>query len=386
MDHLGELFVMDEDTLDDPSLAYVIDTYVSLIWTERYTSAGDVQLVVVASEFYMDLLKPGKFLRAWNTREIMRIETQSLDNNLLTIKGTSLLSILNQRYVWPMGYGTSPNGFVPVNYVDTARKPGDFISEVVRRFAITITWEWGDGVPTWHSMDELEEEIPNLTLGDIDYSGEVIELTAPMGPLYDAIKPVAESNNVGISLYLAPEIVNGKHTFKFKTYQGKDRTSAQNTNPLLRLLPENDDIYNIKELRSNAEDINVVYIWNSLALWKYKDGFPTPLNRRVRVIHPAITPEWFNEFDDSYGEKVYHPKVNANQLSKIFLNRGKKMHIVDAQVNQFTQYKLGVHYGLGDLIELKSPTTGEISTARITEHIRSYDSSGSKAYPTIEIE
>ncbi len=62
------------------------------------------------------------------------------------------------------------------------------------------------------------------------------------------------------------------------------------------------------------------------------------------------------------------------------------MHIVDAQVNQLTQYKLGVHFGLGDLIEVKSPTTGAISTARITEHIRSHDSSGEKAYPTITIE
>ncbi len=59
----------------------------------------------------------------------MRIETQSLDNNLLTIKGTSLLSILNQGYVWPMGYGSSPGGFVPVNYVDTNRVPGDFIQK-----------------------------------------------------------------------------------------------------------------------------------------------------------------------------------------------------------------------------------------------------------------
>jgi hypothetical protein len=235
-------------------------------------------------------------------------------------------------------------------------------------------------------MDELEEEIPNLTLGDIDYSGDVVELTASMGPLYDAIKSVAESSKVGISLYLAPEIVAGKYTLKFKTYQGKDRTSGQTVNPLLRLLPENDDIYNIKELKSNAEEINVVYIWNSLALWKYKDGFPNPLDRRVKVIHPAITPEWFNEFDDSYGEKVYHPKVNANQLSKFFLQKGKQMHIVDAQVNQFTTYKLGVDYGLGDLIEVKSPTSGAISVARIMEHIRSYDSTGSKAYPTITIE
>ncbi len=378
---------MTEGTLNRQDLGYVVNTYVSLIWTERYTSAGDMQLVVVASEFYMDLLKPGTFVRILNSNEVMRIETQSLDNNLLTIQGTSLLSLLNQRYVWPMGYGTSPNGFVPVNYVDKYRAPGEFISEVVRRFAITITWKWGDGVLTWHSMDELEEEIPNLELGPIDYSGEVTELTASMGPLYDAIKSVAESSKVGIALHIDYETIQaGLYTLKFKTYQGVNRTSNQTRNPLIRLLPENDDIYNIKELKSNAEEINVVYIWNSLALWKYKDGFPTPLNRRVKVIHPAITPEYFNEFDDSYGEKVYHPKVNANQLAKYFLQRSKQMHIVDAQVNQLTQYKLGVDFGLGDLIEVKSPTTGEISVARITEYIRSHDSSGEKAYPTITIE
>jgi hypothetical protein len=366
-------------------LNYTIDTYVSLIWTERYTSAGDMQLVVVSSKFYMNSLKPGTFVKIPESKEVMRIDTQMLDNNLLTIKGTSLLSLLNQRYVWPMGYGSSPNGFVPVNYVDSYRKPGEFISEVVRRFAITITWKWGDGVPTWHSMDELEEEIPNLELGNIDYSGTVTELTAPMGLLYDAIKPVAETHKVGITLYLYYANAN-KYVFRFVTYQGTNRTSKQTKHPLIRLSPLKDDIYNIKELRTNAEEINVVYIWNGLGLWKYKKGFPTPLTRRVKVIHPAITPEFFNEFDDSYGEKVYHPKVNANQLAETLFKHSKQMYIVDAQVNQLTAYKLGIHFWLGDLIELVSPTTGEISTARITEHIRSDDSTGERAYPTIEVE
>lgn len=367
-------------------LDYVIDEYVSLIWTERYTSAGDMQLVVVSSASYINSLKPGTFVKTPESKEVMRIETQSLENNLLTIKGTSLLSLLNQRYVWPMGYGDSPGGFVPVNYVDSARAPGNFISEVVRRFAITITWQWGTaGAVTSHSMDELEEEIPNLQLGDIDYSGTVTELTAPMGLLYDAIKPTAEASKVGITLYLYYANAT-EYVLRFVTYQGTNRTSNQTVNPLIRLSPSNDDIHNVKELRSNAEEVNVLYLWNGTLLWKYTKGFPTPLNRRVKVIHPTITPEWFNEFDNSYGEKTYLPKLSGEALAKFVFERGKQIHIVDAQVNQLTTYKLGVDFWLGDLIELVSPTTGEISIARVTEHIRSDDSTGERAYPTIEIE
>jgi hypothetical protein len=366
-------------------LDYTIDTYVSFIWTERYTSKGDMQLVVVASASYINSLKPGTFVTIPESKEVMQIDTQLLENNLLTIKGTSLLSLLNQRYVWPMGYGDSPGGFVPVNYVDSARVPGSFISEVVRRFAITITWNWGNTGTTWHSMDELEEEIPNLELGNIDYSGTVTELTAPMGPLYDAIKPTAESSKVGITLYLYYANAT-EYVLRFVTYQGTNRTSNQTVNPLIRLSPSNNEIYNIKELRSNVEEVNVLYLWIGTLLWKYTKGFPTPLTRRVKVIHPAITPEWFDEFDDSYGEKTYLPKLSGEALAKFVFERGKQIHIVDAQVNQLTTYKLGVDFWLGDLIEIESPTTGEISIARITEHIRSHDSTGERAYPTIEVE
>ncbi len=82
------------------TLNYIIDEYVSAIWTERYTTAGDVNLVLVPSKHYIDSLKPGTYLGIPDSKEVMEIENQIIENGLLKISGRSLLTILNQRYVW----------------------------------------------------------------------------------------------------------------------------------------------------------------------------------------------------------------------------------------------------------------------------------------------
>jgi hypothetical protein len=187
-----------------------------------------------------------------------------------------------------------------------------------------------------------------------------------------------------MTLYLQYANADGTYALKFTTYQGLNRTSNQTVNNLIRLSPLTDEISDVKELRSIAEEVNAVYVWNGAALLRYgmnKAG----VTRRTKVIHPAITPDWFDEYDDSYGGKNYFPKMGTYETAQYVLRQGSPLHIFDAQINSALKYKFGVDYWLGDLIELES-LTGELSTARITEHIRSHDSLGEKAYPTVVVE
>jgi hypothetical protein len=48
---------------DDP-----VDEFVSAIWTERYSTAGDVQLVVPATRRYMEQLADGRYLALRGSR------------------------------------------------------------------------------------------------------------------------------------------------------------------------------------------------------------------------------------------------------------------------------------------------------------------------------
>ena len=57
---------------------------------------------------------------------------------------------------------------------------------------------------------------------------------------------------------------------------------------------------------------------------------------------------------------------------------------VDGEIVPDNQFKYGVHYNLGDVIEVEG-NTGVIQAARITEYIRSQNNAGEKAYPTVSM-
>jgi hypothetical protein len=114
---------------DDP-----VDEFVSAIWTERYSTAGDVQLVVPATRRYMEQLADGRYLALRGSKEVMTLETQSIEKGLMTVVGNSLVTFLNQRYAWyptnaPLS-GLDQSQWI-ADYTETAAKAGEFIANVV---------------------------------------------------------------------------------------------------------------------------------------------------------------------------------------------------------------------------------------------------------------
>jgi hypothetical protein len=70
-------------TLSDTFLAKdPVDQFVSAIWNERYSAAADVQLVVAATGENLSLLADGTFLGLRGSKEVMQIQTQSIEKGL----------------------------------------------------------------------------------------------------------------------------------------------------------------------------------------------------------------------------------------------------------------------------------------------------------------
>src|SRR4051812_36098267 len=221
---------MDLYTLTDAFLPKdVIDEFVSAIWTERYFTAGDTQLVVPATKKNLAKLMEGTFLALRGTKEVMQLDTISVEDGLMTIVGSTLPKYLNERYAWFKG----PSSGTIADYTRDDVVPGQFIADVVNMIAINpIYFEdpWGNANQDW----ELEE-VPGLELGEVDTSGEAKKLTAVVGPLYDSIRQIAEKEGIGFSLYLDSADPDTGYVLKFTTYRGKDHTTKQDVNPLVRL-------------------------------------------------------------------------------------------------------------------------------------------------------
>ncbi|MFA6728736.1 MAG: hypothetical protein WCS17_11070, partial [Prevotella sp.] len=83
----------------------VLDQYESLIWTDRYNSAGDFEISTVPTISDVDEIKLGNYIHIDGTDHYMIIEDIELnsdakDGSKLIISGSSLESILNRRIIF----------------------------------------------------------------------------------------------------------------------------------------------------------------------------------------------------------------------------------------------------------------------------------------------
>ena len=96
-----EIYVLDGDL----NQIGIIDTYVSLLWVNRYKSEGDCELYVEATNELLSLLKKGNYLSRADDDMVCRIERIELDTdaengNYLIVTGYDVKKILDQRIIW----------------------------------------------------------------------------------------------------------------------------------------------------------------------------------------------------------------------------------------------------------------------------------------------
>lgn len=386
-----DLYTLTENFLADEP----VENYNSAIWTERYSTAGDFQIVAPATDEVIALLAPGKFLGQRGTKEVMIIETATIEEKLVTVVGKSLVNFLNQRFLWAKNPASATVDERIADPTDTTRTPGEFISNLVYISVINTTafaTGWIDA-----NLDWANEEIAYLTLGAVDASGADERLTAPTGPLYDAIAYVSEAEKVGISLYLDSADPIAGYSLKFKTYRGVDHTTG-GAGALVRLTPEMDTLSGVKEVRSLQEFKNVVYVYYQGEIsTHYADGvvgIPVGFDRRVLITdavgapvgHKVTAPgSWSQGGGYSY-TVIGVDDITAfrEQNAKDALANHNYIFAIDGETSPISDFKYGVDYGLGDLIELEG-YGGSLSKARVIEYIRAQDNVGEKEYPTISV-
>jgi hypothetical protein len=187
---------------------------------------------------------------------------------------------------------------------------------------------------------------------------------------------------LGIKLYLERASWTGTYTLKFATYRGKDRTSDQTANLLIRLSPKLDSLLNVKEINSLSQYKNVYYVvYKNRISTHYIPGLPIPegFDRRSLVVE---APDIY--FDPSLPGYDAKEAAFREQVARNTIANHVYIQSVDGQISQQIGYKFGDDYYLGDIIELEG-FTGVLSKARVTEYIRSQDQFGAQEYPTLAV-
>ena len=381
-----------------------VDEFQSVIWTERYSSAGEVQLIVPAEPLYLDMLKEGTYLGLRGSKEVMELKTDSIEKGLLTVVGKSLVQYLDERIHWakttdadqPIGDYTPVDGTgAPIDM-----KLGPLITDRITKMVISPVPLTGGTAWTKMDLDWERDKIEHLELGASDDGGTAQRWTVPVGPLYSVLQPLAEQDGLGLTLYLESADADVGYVLKFDTYRGIDRSSTQDVNDLVRLTPDMETLTNLKEVRSIDGYKNVVYVVyeNEVSIhYEDPDNIPEGLSRRVMIRDATGEPIGTTQVPDFFLRGAYYGGVYQHiivgpadkvkfreQNAKDALANNNYIRAVDGEVSQVNQYKFGTDYNMGDILELQG-ITGILQKARVTEYIRAQDATGEREYPTLSV-
>jgi len=391
------LYVIDKYSFERSA---VIEEFESCIWTERFIVAGEVNLVVPAVVENSVYLRPGVILENDDADLPMLIETAELKDGLITVTGKTIETFFDQRSVAP---------FVKTD------SPGRILGSIVNDMQTEDSGRYG---------------IPGVREGLVQAGGsDVIVSTSKREKVYSLLLKLAQQYAVDMHVRRVYNEDLGYHEFVFNTRVGEDHT-ADSGSGTVRFSPKDDNLIGINEVYTAvnnaplvvvqvptrfaapggfAEDLAAVVIdyvdvthddtytfHTSVAYAHWDSAFDTRiyepdsetltndyLSRRLHIYYPGYTAaDWYSR-SDSVKQTVLQNEMVRMGKAAYRQQQGNLTRALDGEVAQ-NDLVYGRDYKLGDLVEVTTALDeyDEVRNAVVTEYIRTYDSSGSRAYPT----
>lgn len=344
----------------------LVDKYLSFIWTERFSSYGDFQLVLVSTPNNRRLFNTGDLVACSESYYVMRVTTieDSVDDDgsaTLKVSGVSLEQMLQKRVA---AVALDDTTMAPT--WDITNTPGAISRKIFHDICVTGILSLNDKIPYIHEgailpASNIPEPIDSIT----------VNLEAQF--VYDAIKNICDAWNLGFRI-----LRNGDASqLYFDVYSGSNRTTLQTILPAVVFSPDLESLQNTTELQSIADYYNVAYVFSPAG---YLTVYAANVDPDVAGFDRNVM---FVNASDITTDTVDVPSALA-QKGREALSAQKGLSAFDGEINQNSKYKYGTHYFLGDLVEMRN-VDGVTNNMRVTEQIFVSDSEGERTYPTLTI-
>lgn len=348
-----ELFVLNADF---ESIA-VIDTYESMIWTDRYNAYGDFEIYFAMDENLLEYIKEDYYLWLKDSEHSMIIEDIKIDadteeGNRLIVTGRSLESILERRIIWGQRiFSGNLQNAIQIMLNENIISP----SVADRKIANFIF------VPS------TDSKITSLTI-DNQYTGD---------DLYTVIKGLCEENNIGFKIVLTDD-----NQFAFSLYAGADRSYDQTENPYVVFSPNFENIINSNYFSSKAGYRNVTLV----------AGEGEGASRKTTVVGSASgldRRELFTDARDISSDTEDGTLSDAEYIAQLRTKGLKNLadHMIttafEGEVEVTRLFKYGEDFFIGDIVQIANEYGNE-NSAYISELIISNSDEGLSIYPTFK--
>jgi len=346
----------------------VVDKFKSFIWTERFSASGDFELDVFSTLENRRIFVPGVRLSHPNSYRVMTIETvedvTDVDGaRLLKVKGPSLESILQHR----LAMADLTNLTDDPKWVITD-VPAAIARQLFHDICVTGVIDSGDIIPG------VVEDNVLFPVDTIAEPTDVIVYSIDPKPLYTAEKELCDAFAMGFRLVLD----SSTNTLYFDVYMGSDRTTTQTTLPAVIFSPDMDNLRDTNKLTSTALYKNVAYVISPVG---HEVVYPADVDPTVAGFERRALVVVASDITDPDGPTASDQMI---QRGKDELAKNRVFTVLDGEVAQTSQFKYGVDYNLGDLVEL-SDDDGTTSTMQVTEQIFVSDAEGDRSFPALSV-
>lgn len=340
---------------------YIIDTYKSFIWNDRYNEYGDFEIYVSMSNDVLTKFQNGYYVQANMSDRTMIIENLTVttdieEGDFLCVTGRSLESILDRRIVWQQTTFYKPKKVISV------------IEDLIKDSITEPTIE-NRKISNFVFDTEASEIVSDIGLtSDMQFTGDVI---------YDAIVKICDLYDIGFKILLE----DGK--FNFYLFKTTDHTYNQSTASYVVFSPDMDNLisseYNISS--SNYKNVTLVAGEGEGSARKTatinNDTYSGLDRRELFTDARDLSSENGEITDDQYKEILESrglAKLNETTIDTSF----------DANVDYMQPFAYGEAYHIGDIVQFINQY-GIAYRVRVSEFIYSDSSEGTSAYPKFTI-
>jgi len=346
----------------------IIDRFESLIWTERLSAIGDFELILHSTPGNRLLFIPGVNLGMNETYRVMTVETVEDSTNeeglkTLTVKGRSLEKILDER----LARDNLSNLTLEPKWVITDT-PTEIARKIFHDICILGQLHAGDIIPL------VAEGSTIFPANNVPEPSEIVTYEFEPASVYTAIKNIADQYAFGFRLI---RNLDASQLY-FDIYTGSDRTSQQTVLPAVIFSEELDNLQNTKSLTSNALYRNTAYVISPVGS---SVVYPLDVDPAVAGFQRRVL---FVKADDITEADAGINAAQRVQRGKEELAKYRNLFAFDGEINQNSQYKYGIDYQLGDLVEQRDADGGN-NNMQVTEQIFVSDSQGDRSYPTLAL-
>lgn len=358
----------------------VFDVFDSMIWTERFADIGDFELDISSTIESRGAFTTGTKLAINNSHRVMTVETvedttDADGKSILKVKGPSLETIMKDRGYRNDWFENGSN--LTQLFTDT---PGNIARDIFNQAAYFGN-AFGDAnsipfLPTWTGTNIFpyvnSDFFPADTLPE---PANPINWDQGADILYNIIKKICDIYDFGFRLVRKFDTSQ----LYFDIYTGRDLTTKQTDLPPVIFAVNLDNLQNTTEYTNISDSKNVAYVYSDYGLEQVfaADVDPDVAGFDLRVLLVDAGNEVTADTVDVSG--------TLQAIGYRELAQARAQTYFDGELNQNGEYKYGIDYELGDLVELRN-VDGIISYKRVTEQIFVHDQTGERSYPTLSLD